>query len=236
MTVTALQILQTVASETGLPIPTSIEGTQDSGVLQLVALLNSSGYEALFYYTWEQLTKKQLLSTINGVGSYPLPADWGYYIDQTQQNLSAKWPLSGPVSTQSWSYLENNLVGATNIVYQVRQGNLLLLPVPTAVVQLQLYYITNGWVSVTSAPGTYSDKVTKNDDVPLLDWLLLVKFVKVKLWESKGFDSTAFRQDFVNIWEALVGKDIGAPKLSTVGPWSNNQYGYANLPQASWPQ
>jgi len=90
MSVTALQIIQTVASETGLPIPVTLEGTQDAGTTQLIALLNSAGYEALFYYTWEQLTKKQLLTTVANVGAYNMPADWAYYVDQTQQNLTAK--------------------------------------------------------------------------------------------------------------------------------------------------
>jgi hypothetical protein len=236
MQVTALQILQTVAAETGLPIPQTLESTLDPGTLQLIALLNSAGYESLFYYPWEQLTRKQTLTTTDAVTSYPLPDDWAYYIDQTQQNVSARWPMAGPISTQAWSYIETSLVGAINTVFQIRANKLQILPAPTGATNLQMYYISNGWVEDGLNLGSYKPNITHNSDIPILDWLMLVKFVKLKLWESKGFDSTAFRQDFINIWDALVGKDVGSPKLNIMGPWMNNQYGYVNVPQASWPQ
>ena len=81
----------------------------------------------------------------------------------------------------------------------------------------------------------YADKITLDTDTPLFDEWLLTKFLKLKFWETKGFDTTAFRDDFLNMFLSLTGQNMGAPTL-TMSPRPASIYIVPNnIPDGSWP-
>ena len=97
---TALQTLNQVAAELGLPQAVTIADADSVQAVQLLAMLNSAGNEMVTYYPWENLKKEWTFDTSDGVGEYELPSDWCYNIDQTQWDRTNHWPLLGPKSPQ----------------------------------------------------------------------------------------------------------------------------------------
>jgi hypothetical protein len=230
----ALNLTNQVAGELGLVQPTTMFGTDDIQSLQFLALLNSVGNELNTYYPWEQFTKVWTFNTVEGQDAYDLPDDWKYFVDQTQWDQTNHWPLLGPRSPQEWSWLKGGLVAAApRMRYRVYQDKFWVHPVPGSTsFTFRMEYIVRNWVSHTSAP--LGDMVQFDDDVVLYDPWLVTKYIKMKFYELKGFDTTAVQGDFSRVFKSLVGKDKGAPILSLsphyspvfIGPWS--------VPDGSW--
>jgi len=235
---TGLAIIQQAAGELGIARPTTIQGTVDDGTNQLLALTNAAGNELLTYYPWQQF-KLQWAFTTTTDESYDLPANWNYFVDQTQWDTTNHWPLLGPKSPQEWAWLKSGLLAsAPRIRYRIMDNKFYIWPIPSPGYGLSMEYMSNAWaqdVSGTPYPnGTPIMMLTKDTDVVMYDPWLMVKFLKLKFYQLKAFDTAGVLSDFTRTFESLTGKDVGAPVLSLVngapemfiGPWS--------VPDGSW--
>ena len=57
MSSTMLQLVTQVTNELGVPTPTSVAGNPNQDVVQILALMNATGYELLRKADWRELTK-----------------------------------------------------------------------------------------------------------------------------------------------------------------------------------
>lgn len=235
---TALAVLNQVAGELGLKPVATIAGNPDLQVSQLLALLNSAGNELLLYYPWEQLKKEWTVPTQEGVDAYTLPDDWEYAVDSTQWDRSNHWPLLGPKTPQEWAYLKGSLVAPLpRIRWRIANNKFLVYPTPAPGVSytLTMEYVRKTWIIHTGASGEEATSMI-TDDGDLLEYSpwLLIKFVKFKFYELKGFSTTGVNADFMRVFNNLTGKDVGSSKLSMapipvypyIGPWS--------VPDGNW--
>lgn len=237
----AVEIIKQATSELGLKPPTTLQGTDDATATQFLALLNSSGNELLEYYPWQQLCKEWAWFTVPGQGEYNLPADWAYFVDQTQWDRTNHWPLLGPKSAQEWAWLKGGLLAAApRMRYRVKGSKFCVWPIPgqlngegqPTTFQFAMEYVSNGWVAVNDQVQT--NMVTKDSDLVQFDPWLVVKHLKLKFYMLKAFDTSGVSSEFMRIYNSLTGKDKGAPKLSLapvfpplfIGPWS--------IPDGSW--
>jgi len=230
---TTLEVLKQTAGELGLPIPATIVGTDDVQATQLLSLLNSAGNELMLYYPWEQFRKEWLVTTVDGEGSYSLPSDYNYFIDQTQWDKTNHWPLLGPKSAQEWSWLKNALIAALpRLRYRISQNKLLIWPVPKDDYTLSFEYVVSNWVQPTV--GDPKTMTAADSDMLLYNPWLLVKYVKFKLFELKGLPTVGPNADFMRVFNNLTGKDTGAPILS-LSPQTTSQFlGPQSIPDGSW--
>lgn len=235
---TPLQVLTQVTGELGLATPTVVTTATDVQTKQLLAMLQSAGNELLMLYPWEQLAKTFTLSLVAAQESYDPPTDYSYFRDQTQWDSVNHWPLLGPKSAQEWAWLKNSFVATLpRMRFRMQGDKFKVFPVPASSVANAFYmeYISNWWVAVTATPTVPSlNLITSDTDVLFYDPWLLTKFVKLKFYELKGFNTAGVRAEFLRVLESLTGKDTGAEKLSLaptyqppyVGPWS--------IPDGSW--
>ena len=235
----ALQIVNQVAGETGqtqvqtLFNPDDQSNTQNQ---QILAALQSAGNELLMYYPWEQFHKELAISLIAGQGGYDLPADWAYFIDQTQWDRTNRWPLLGPKSPAEWAYVKGGMLASfPRTRYRVMGNKIEFWPNNTTF-DIAMDYVSCNWVQTTAATDGKPDAAlvkADGDTVWYHPWLM-VKYTKLKWMQLKGFDPAAAASDFQRMWEALKGKDTGAQVLSLVnqqapffiGPWS--------VPEGNW--
>lgn len=229
----AIEIVKQVAGELGLGAPTSLVGTDDIAVIQLRALLNAAGSELLLYYPWEQFIKTFTVTTEEGVDSYALPDDWRYFVSQTQWDQTNHWPLLGPKSPQEWSWLKSGMGhGTPTLRYRVYRDKLNLHPVPgSSPYTLNMEYIKGTWAI---SEGVENSLVIRDGDFVQYDPWLINRYMKLKFYDLKGFDSAAVAGDFMRIFNALVGKDVGAPVLSLVPQPSEGFIGPWSIPDGSW--
>ena len=236
---TALSVLTQVAGELGLPRPTSVTGIENVQSIQLLSLLNSAGNELMLYYPWEQFTKEWNFDTVFDQGDYPVPDDLNYFTDQTQWDRTDHWPLLGPKSTQEWAWLKGALVAALpRLRYRVANNMFKIWPVPSATgspatYNLNMEYIVKNWI-LTGLSQTPTDMIVTDGDVLQYNPWLLIKFVKFKFYELKGFNTTGVQADFMRVFQSLTGKDVGA-KILSLSPQVTSQYlGPWSVPDGSW--
>jgi hypothetical protein len=58
-----LQLVTQVTSELGVSTPASVAGSTNQDVIQILALMNASGYELLKKHDWRRITKQHLFTT-----------------------------------------------------------------------------------------------------------------------------------------------------------------------------
>ena len=63
MSSTMLQLVTQATNELGVPTPTSVAGNSNQDVIQILALMNASGYELLRKADWRELTKAKTFFT-----------------------------------------------------------------------------------------------------------------------------------------------------------------------------
>lgn len=235
---TAQSILTQVAGELGLPRPLTIVGLTDVQSIQLLSLLNSAGNELLMYYPWEQFSKEWVLSTTPNVESYDTPADYGYLVGQTQWDRTNHWPLLGPKTAQEWAWLKGSTVAQfPRLRFRVQGNKIKLFPVPGvgSAYTLAMEYVSNYWVeTVTNVVVSTTNFVTLDGDVVKYDPWLVVKFIKFKFYELKGFPTSGVSADFMRVFNSLIGKDTSAPILSLSGSQVTQFIGSGSIPDGSW--
>jgi len=234
---TAVDILKQVAGELGLPRPPTVTGLSDVQSVQLLSLLNSAGNELMLYYPWEQFAKEQEIILLPDVDSYPLPDDYNYYTDQTQWDRTNHWPLLGPKSAQEWAWLKGALVAALpRMRFRIQDNEFKVWPIPqsTDVVGphvLAMEYIQKNWITTTSGE---SDMIVADGDLLRYNPWLLIKFVKFKFYELKGFKTDGVNADFMRVFNSLTGKDVGAKILSLSPQYQSQFLGPWSVPDGSW--
>ncbi len=233
---TALQVLQQTAGELGLTQPVTIAGATDVQTIQLISLLNSAGNELQMYYPWEQFTREWDFMTVDGQGDYPLPDDWAYFRNQTQWDRTNHWPLLGPKSPQEWAWLKGALVAALpRQRFRVADNLLKIWPIPGAdnIANFSMEYISKMWI-LDSDLVTEKAMITADADTLRYNPWLLIKFVKFKFYELKGFPTSGVQGDFMRVFNSLTGKDVGGKILSLSPQLTSPYLGPQSIPDGSW--
>jgi hypothetical protein len=231
-----LQVIQQSMIEMGLPKPGQVMTSNDATVQQMLALLNRAGADMVIGYPWEQLTKEWLFTTVADQTQYDLPSDWSYFLDQTQWDRTNHWPLLGPKTAQEWQWLKGGLLSSgPRVRYRVVAGKFEIFPMDSPEgLDLAMEYVADTWLKSPSIVNTYYSQVQSDTDLVLFDPWVLSAYLKLKYWEAKGLDTTAYSKDFLNTWEARIGKNKGAPVLTLSPRARSTLITIGNVPDGSW--
>jgi hypothetical protein len=228
---TANVIINRVALEVGLsPVADPVADT-DGSFIQLTGLLTAAGQELVELHQWQVLRQEWEFTTAvpSDTGIYDLPADFSYMIDQAGWDKTNNYPLTGPLSAQDWSYLEGRDLVSQSIYasFRITEDKLELFPQPPAdAIDLRFEYISRYWITQAGSSAPDADTITIGTDVVLYEPILIIKFLKVKFLEAKGFDSSSARLELELIFNSRTGKDKGGVILSASN--SSRSYPYLN--------
>jgi hypothetical protein len=78
----------------------------DPNVLQLLRLLKSAGRELAKRRKWTHLIKEYTFNLATNTQSYTIPSDFGSMIDDSGWDRSTRFPLTGPLDSQDWQFLQ----------------------------------------------------------------------------------------------------------------------------------
>lgn len=242
-TPTVLAQIQAALRELGLPVPISAASAEDTTAQQAFGLWNALGQSLFDQFRWQELQKTFTFQTELDRSAYPLPADWGGPIDQTEYSRTNHWPLLGQMTPQQWATLTNGVVAlGPRMRYRYVDNSIEVFPPPASIngaftpETLTFQYIANGWV--IRADGTTAQDATSDADRSVFLNRLMVAGLKLKLWEIKGFDTSALQKDYDATFTQAMSRNQGAPKLSLsprvnpiyIGVWSLPEGGYGSTP------
>jgi hypothetical protein len=225
---TANDIINRAALEVGLVPSNDAAADPDESFIQLTGLLTSAGQEMVELHPWQILRGVYEFITLDtDTGTYDLPEDFSYMIDQTGWDKTNRVAIGGPLSAQDWSYLDGRDLVSQSIYASFRlvDGKFDLYPQPPPEgLQVRFEYISRNWVREATTENPI-DYISTGSDIVAYEPILIIKYLKVKFLEAKGFDATAARLEFETMFLSRTGKDEGAPILSA----SSSQRGFPYL-------
>ena len=236
---TANDIINRAAVECGINPSSDPVASTDETFVQFKGLLDGAGQELVEMHDWQGLRKKFNITTQAGdTGSYPLPDDFSAMINQTGWDETNRLPVGGPLSAQTWSYLDglDFLNSPIYVTFQLEANKFQLYPQPPPVgLDIAFQYQSRNWV--TDAAGTTSsDSINTGSDLVMLEPILMIKMLKAMFRSAKGFDATEAKREFEAMFLSRTGRDKGAQVLTAGGvcgypylsaknvPWTN--YGF----------
>jgi hypothetical protein len=214
---TAGDILNRAASEVGLAEVTDPYVSSDPNFVQMRRLLQSAAGDLLnVSKPWPQLIKEFSIATVAGDTHYDVPSDFRSMIDGTGWNRTTRRMLGGPASPQQYQKLVAWRAASTlTVVLRLTPLEIIVYPTPPDGIVITGEYVSKNWVQSANAVAPDSDAPTSKDDLVLFDDLLVVRALKLKFLQAKGFDTTVALADYASALEAAVGRSGGAPILTT---------------------
>lgn len=234
---TVLKIIQQTCGELGLPVPVEAVSSKDTSVIQLVTMLDAAGYELCRTKEWQFLDKVGTITSVAGQDAYDLPDDFTKQINQTLWSSSLELtPVDGPISPQIWQTIKNGSLGSgSEQSYRIQGDKMLIDPIPDNDGEIYNFeYISDGWVQDASNNTVFKNRIISDQDKPLFDFWLLVKFLKVKMWTAKGLNTTEYQKELARLFDSIAGTDKGAPVLNLSHSRGSMLLSNGNVPEGNW--
>lgn len=235
---TVLEILQTFALRTGIPMPASVFGSLDKQVLQAANLLQESLEDLADRGVWERLVNQALWSTTatedQGALTTLAPNGFNWMLPQTLWDRTEKLPLLGPTSAQEWQALKAIVITGPRYSFRVRGGQFLVTPPPPVAHTWVFEYVSKNFALAVDGT-TYKSVLTVDSDSVLLPDKIVIADLRWRWKKEKGL---SYAEDF-NRAEDLInnalGRDIGKPILHMDTPGCDNIQPGIFVPSGSWP-
>jgi hypothetical protein len=186
---TLLTICQSVAADIGVTMPRPpMFGSQVPVAQRMFAQARRAAQSLYRRAPWVELVTEYTF-TASGVSDYPLPADFGWMVDDTLWERSRYWQLRGAMSPQKWQLYKSSIYGRATIWRRWR----IRLPSgsgagtsPTFSIDPQISstddtssfvfeYVSKNWCisNIAGVPQAMaSDWTSDNDDSVLDEWLI----------------------------------------------------------------
>lgn len=232
-----LEIVQQSFDELGLyPTPTSAVGTGDLLVRQITSLYTAVGQMLVKRRVWRGLLSQLNFTGIAGQAVYTLPADYDRPISQTEWDQTNHWPLMGPLTPQQMQTVQSGIISqGPRIKFRLIGDKLEMFPTPNTGQLFVFNYISKGWVlHDTGLSIVRQTKPTSDTDVAIFDDRLMVAGVKLRFYQAKGFDTSAYADDFQVLLDDAVAQDSGAQKLTLAAYPSTYLINTTNVPDGNW--
>lgn len=203
-TATLLEHISIVCAELALPAPTSVVGSSDSLMVQMLALANREGKTVSQMsfgnkMGWQAMVQTGVITLANGVSEYALPANMHHGITATFWDVNYRWQLLGPLSPQEFDVLVYGISPAgPRRRFRVTNGKMLINPVPglgDVGATLAFEYYTTAWCE--SATDTLQTSFQADADTYLLDDDVMQLGIKWRYLRAKGLDYTEEREQWM---------------------------------------
>lgn len=235
---TLLDLVNQAFLEMGIPTTTTVTGSLDTQVKQLLALANREGREQVAApVQWPQLQARQTITLVNGQASYPFPADFNSYIPSTMWNPSMRWTVAGPMSPQDWEFLKSGLINTQPWMrFRVFGGKVYFDPTPTT---------TNAGQTVTveyqsknfcqSSGGTPQSAWAADSDTFLLPEDIMVLGLKWRFLAAKRMDYSEEKKAWADACDKEVARAYVGKNLPINNQTYNDPFGKGSIQDGDFP-
>jgi len=213
---TALTIINDAAVELGFAAVTDPFSSTDPVFIQLVRLLKNAGRELVREHRWSHLQKEESFTTAApDTGIYDLPSDFVAMVAQTGWDRTDDEPWGGPLSGETWQYVQaTDMASVVGVYARFWQDKLYLYPTPAPVGLVIAYeYRSRSWVMPTGETTPTLDAPTAGTDTLWFDPTLLVAALKLKWKEANGFDTQSALAERIRIMASCKADMSPAPVL-----------------------
>lgn len=235
-----LTIVQDACDRIGITRPSTVVGSTDAQVIQLLALLNKEGKELAtgmsvgVSYDWQALQAEATFTTLatESQGAITtIASGFKYIIGGTIWNRSTRLPVYGSVNPQEWQNYKAWSVTSPFPKYRIVGGLLRLLPVPPADETYYFEYQSKNWCTDANGSNPKS-KWAADTNVALLDEDLMTDGLVWRWKQAKGLD---YAEDFATYQRDVLNamaRDVEHPTIDMLNG-RKDQVGIV-LPIGDW--
>lgn len=220
-----------------------VTGLTDTSSLDTTYMVTGTGInQDTYVLTVDSATQVTLsqAATVSGSASltfskvkYAMPAGFDRITDRTQWDKSKHWEMLGPETPQQWQWLKSGYISTgPRMRWRQMGGYFQVWPPMSTNEYLGFEYVSSYWAQ--DASGTRVPSLTLDTDTAIFPDRLMVLGLKLKYFETKGFETTALFRDYNMQLEIAKSADGGAPNLSMAPRMSTALIGWVNLPDSGY--
>jgi hypothetical protein len=230
-----LKLIQSYCREYALPVPIALQGSSDSGALQLRELMQTTG-EAIWEQTnWEQCSRRVVFSAPGGTdlgNIYALcPENMAYIIPQTFWDNTLRRPMYGPVADHNWQNQQALTPPGPLYYFRITNSHIETSAAVPLNHQLSLIYKTKNWVK--TAAGAAKQCYTLDDDVSIFSDSLMKAGLRAHWLRVKQMPHAYEFERFQQMCEKEGANNAVRPVLQTDGASYAAQPGLL-IPIGNW--
>lgn len=170
-----------------------------------------------------------------GQTKYSMPADWDRQVDRSHYDKSKRWEMLGPETPQQWQWLKSSYISTgPRVRYRIMGNQFQIWPIISTADYLGFEYLGSYWVTATGQTAPDKSSFTVDTDVCIYPDRLMVLGLKLKYFEIKGFDPTAFYRDYLREIDLAKAHDHGSPTLSFAPALSSVLIDSSNIPDSGY--
>ena len=170
---------------------------------------------------------------------FPPPADFDRQIDRTHWDKSKHWEMLGPSTPQQREWLRSGYISTgPRVRYSYMGGYFMIWPPLGTNESLSFEYVSKFWVLAT-APTTLAptkQAFSVDTDTCIFPDALVRALIKLKYFEVKGFDTTAYYRDYTTQLDLAKANDSGSPTLAMNPRPASILIGWDNIPDSQYGQ
>ena len=240
MPMTLLEIVQQTRGRLGQPVPASVAGNTDAGIVQTLGLLNEFLEDLVVRKYWQSNTREALITAVAAESQGPLATlfPYGYegLIPDTFYNRTNQLPVDGGLSSADWAYRKARSMSGPLPAFRIRGNELLFNPTPTAGHVYAVEYFSSYFIYNPADPGpVYRKYWLKDTDTCTLDDALPMAYLKWAWKKEKGLDYAEDFRKYESMLEAKGMRDARPKSVDmSAAPYPANGPGFVVSP-GSWP-
>lgn len=206
-----LTLIQSFCRRTNISVPSTVLGSTDAQVLQVLALLEEECDDLAQRGDWQQLTYEATHTTLaaESQGDINTIATNGF--DRIKPNTFWDRTLSLPVYVidgTDWQQSKANNISGPYTQVRLRGDTLIAIPTPTAGSTWAFEYISKNW-AVDSGGTSYDSEFNADSDEILLPNKIVKMGLRWRWKKEKGFD---YDEDF-QTYERMIEKALGSNNM-----------------------
>lgn len=240
MPMNLLQIVQEARGRLGQPVPSSVAGNTDAGIVQTLGFMNKFLEDLVTRKYWQSNTREATFTATatesQGLLSVLFPYGCEGLLPDTFYNRTNQLPVDGGLSSSEWANRKARNMSGPLPAFRIRGNELLFNPVPVAGHVYAVEYFSSYFVYNKADPGpVYRKYWLKDSDVCILDESIPIAYLEWKWKSAKGLD---YSEEF-RAYESMVevkGMRDARPKAVSMGGCSYPTIGPGVvISPGSWP-
>jgi hypothetical protein len=232
-----LQIVQETRGRLGQPVPASVAGNTDAGIIQTLGLLNEFLEDLVTRKYWQSNTREALFTTVAAESQGPLSTlfPYGYegLLVDTFFNRTNQLQVQGALSAQEWASRKARNFSGPLPAFRIRGNELLFSPTPPAGHTYAVEYFSSYFIYNSDTVPVYRKYWLKDTDTCLLDDSLPMAYLKWAWKKEKGLDYAEDFRKYESMLEAKSMRD-GRPKAVNMDGSGSSMGPGVLIPAGSW--
>lgn len=237
MPMNLLQIVQETRGRLGQPIPSSVAGNTDAGIIQTLGLLNEFLEDLVTRKYWQSNTREAIFTTVaaESQGDLSTLFPYGYegLLVDTFFNRTNQLQVQGSLSAQEWASRKARNFSGPLPAFRIRGNELLLSPLPPAGHTYAVEYFSSYFVYSSATTPVFRKYWLADTDCCSLDDALPMAYLKWAWKKEKGLDYAEDFRKYESMLEAKSMRD-GRPKALSMDSGGSSMGPGVLVPAGSW--